>query len=136
MKNEAMNFLNEETYCIISTTDTNGKPESAFVAFSENEKLEIMIGTSKGSRKYKNIVRNPHVALVFGFDGKQTLQYEGKARVLSDEERKQRLEKHFEKQPSAAKYEADPKQVYLIIEPTWLRISTSGPVVLGEMRFE
>lgn len=134
MKKKALEFLKNEVYCIIATVSAEGSPQAAFVAFSENQDLEIMIGTSNKSRKYQNIMRNPNVAIEFGIDGKRTMQYEGVARILNDAERKERAKAHFVKQPSARKYESDPDQVYFVVRPTWLRISTSGPVVLGEMR--
>ena len=95
-----------------------------------------MIGTSKKSRKYQNIAHNPAVSLVFGFDGKKTLQYEGTARALEAEELEKRLVDHFKKHPGAVKYQSDPRQTYLIVETKWVRITESGPTILEEMRFD
>ncbi len=129
-------FLKNETYCVISTVTSESHSESAFVAFSENNDLEIMIGTSKKSRKFRNIVHNPAVSIVFGFDGEKTLQYEGVARVPNEEELEKRLVSHFRKHPGATKYQDDLNQTYIIIEPRWARISASGPIILQEMRFD
>lgn len=129
-------FLKGETYCVISTVSSSSASESAYVAFSENDKLEVTIGTSKKSRKFQNIISNPNVSIVFGFGGQTTLQYEGVARVLAGEELEKVAANHYQKHPGAVKYEKDPSQTYLLVQPVWARITKSGPVVLEEMRFD
>lgn len=93
-----------------------------------------MIGTSKKSRKFKNIETNPHVSVVIGFDGEHGVQYEGVASVLEGKELEQRLPTHYKRQPGAEKYQSDPAQIYLSIKPTWLRLVKSDPAILGEVR--
>lgn len=136
IQTQVQELLQREKYCIVSTVNANGSPESAFVAFSENNKLELMIGTSKKSRKFKNILANPNVAVVIGSDGKSTLQYEGIVRIAQSEELEDRLVAHHKKQPGAKKYQSDPSEVYLLVLPKWLRLTKSGPIVIGEMRFD
>ncbi len=136
MKEKALKFLENETHCVISTVSPKGNSESAFVAFSENENLEIMIGTSNKSRKFQNIVNNPRVSIVFGFEGKKSLQYEGNVSVIGEKELEKRLKGHFVKHPGAIKYQADPDNIYMIVKPLWIRMVESGPRVLGEMRFD
>ncbi len=134
IKKKSLELMRQETYCVISTVNQNGKPESSFVAFSDNDKFELMIGTSKNSRKYKNIETNPHVSVAIGFDGEHTVQYEGIANIIKDEELKQRLPAHLKRQPGAEKYQSDPNNIYLNIKPTWLQLTKSDPNILGEMR--
>jgi general stress protein 26 len=133
IKVEALNFLKNEHYCVISTVSPENTSESAFVAFSENENLEIMIGTSNKTRKFHNIEHNQFVSVVFGFDQKRSIQYEGKARVLQGNELEQRLKVHFAKHPGATEYKASPDNVYISIEPSWIRLVESGPRVIGEL---
>ncbi len=53
IKKKVLELMRQEKYCVLSTVNATGQPESAFVAISENEKFELMIGTSKNSRKFK-----------------------------------------------------------------------------------
>jgi general stress protein 26 len=136
MKDEALTFLADKMHCVISTVDPTGKPEAAFVAFSENEDLEIMIGTSTKSRKFLNIRHNPAVSIVFGFDGKRSMQYEGTVHALEGKELTERLKRHFVKHPWAAKLQENPDHAFIAIEPSWIRIVEAPPTVIGEMRFD
>lgn len=135
MKEKALKFLEHETHCVLSTVSPEGSSESALVAFSENGNLEIMIGTSLKSRKFQNVLKNPRVSIVFGFIGKKSLQYEGKASVLKGRELEKRLQNHFVKHPGAIKYQTDPDNTYVIVKPLWIRMVESGPKFLGETRF-
>ena len=136
IKKEAREFLKDKHYCVISTVSKESKSESAYVAFSENEDLEIMIGTSRQSRKFRNILHNPNVSIVFWDGDKKTLQYEGVAHTLGKAEWQSKTKLHYVKQPGAAKYETDPSQTYFVVKPSWVRLVESGPKVLGEMRFD
>lgn len=114
-------FLANHKECVMATVDENGRPQAATVGFSETPQLGLTIGTSKGSRKYQNILRDPHVAVVVGFEGNTTVQYQGTARELNGEELLIRLKLHFQKIPDAQHFQEDPDQVYLAIDPTWVR---------------
>ncbi len=133
-KDDAFNFLKNKSLCVLSTVNAKGSPESAYVGFSVNKDLEVMIGTSKKSRKAQNVIKNPKVSLVFWEEGKQTLQYEGRARVLAGEELEKKKRVHFQRTPGAKKYEKNPDNIYIVVEPDWIRLTESGPAVLGEMR--
>lgn len=128
-------YLKNLTHCVLSTVTLDNHSESAFVAFSENDALEIMIGTSKKSRKYHNILHNPNVSVVFGFDGQTSMQYEGIAHLPEMDELRHRLGRHYLKHPWAVKYEHDPEQTYVVIKPVWARISKTGPIILTEEKF-
>jgi general stress protein 26 len=118
-KNKILEFLKTHQDGVVSTVSPEGHPEAATVGFSETEDLEIIFGTNRSSRKYRNIQHNPRVAVVIGFSGDITVQYEGVARELAEPELSQRLEAHFVKVPSARNYQA-PDQTYFVIDPAWI----------------
>ncbi len=107
----------------ISTISPAGTPQAAVVGFGETESFQIIFGTSNTSRKYANIMADPHVALVIGWDGTQTIQYEGKARELSGDEMQVMSEIYFAKHIEARKYRELADQRYFVVEPSWLRYS-------------
>jgi general stress protein 26 len=124
MKDKMQDFLNERTYCVISTVDADGKPESAFVAFS-NVGTDLFIGTSNKSRKFANLTTNPSVAVVVA-DEAGEVQYEGQAKVVDPLNYSEVEEEHLSKIPGSGKYRDDPTQEYLHITPTWIRYIEHG----------
>jgi uncharacterized pyridoxamine 5'-phosphate oxidase family protein len=84
IKKKIYEFIKNKHLTVIATIDNDtNKPEAAVIAFSEQEDLKLIIGTSNLSRKYKNIQKNPHVSFVIGWDGREgTVQYEGIAQEI------------------------------------------------------
>lgn len=127
---DVYSFLHSKIHAVISTCGKNLKPEAALIGFGETEKLEIIFGTFKTTRKYRNLLENTRVALVVGWDEDGcTVQYEGIATELSEEEVKDYLEIYHKKVPSAAHYAEHPDQTYFIVRPSWIRYTdVSGEV--------
>lgn len=118
---DAANFLDQHDTCVIATVSTDGKPEAATVGFSHDESFKILIATNQSTRKAKNLLSNPKIALVTGFEGAETVQIEGVAEMKTIEELGDRLEKHFTKVPGARKHVSEAGQAYFLITPSWLR---------------
>lgn len=119
-KDKILEFLKAHEECVIATVNAQGLPQAAVMGFSENNKLELMLATHSNTRKFKNISRHPYVAIVVGFEGTATVQYEGRVRVLEGKELQERQIAHFRKLPDAEKYKNDP-EVYMSVTPTWVR---------------
>lgn len=64
-------FIQQHTLAVISTISQSGQPKSALIGFAVTENLEIVFDTVCTSRKYRNIVQNPNVALVIGWNNEQ-----------------------------------------------------------------
>lgn len=113
--------------CVISTLDTqNNKPESAVVAFAEKDDLSLIFGTSSTTRKYKNLQTNKNISVVIGWSEEMgTLQYEGIARELSDQEAKQNAEILILKNKQSEKFLSKADQRYFLITPKWIRLTTT-----------
>lgn len=98
-------------------------PESAVVEYvSENDIL--VFDTDRGSRKYKNILKNPRVSVTIGWDNdneEETLQMHGICTEITGDELVHLKSVYFAKIPSAQKWENEPGTVYLKIEPVWAR---------------
>ena len=121
MLNGILDFMGEHIHCVISTVSDANQPESAMVGFSCNKILEIIFGTSNESRKYKNLLGNPDIAIVIG-DSTAEIQYEGLAEVIPQANYTDLIEnQHIKKIPGAAKYRDDPHQVYFKVTPKWIR---------------
>ncbi len=114
-------FLENHKLAVLSTINADGNPQSALVGFGQNENLELFFGTSKLSRKYKNLIQNPKVSVVIGWENSITLQYEGEAKESNGPELEKFKEAYFRKNPLAKQFENDPYEVYFKIKPKWIR---------------
>jgi pyridoxine/pyridoxamine 5'-phosphate oxidase len=115
-------FIKSYNLAVISTVTSDFLPQSAVIGISQKENLELIFGTSNESRKYQNLLKNPRVSIVIGWDKGRTVQYEGEAIEIQDEtERKEAANIHLSKIPSAAKYLSDSKEVIFKVIPKWIR---------------
>jgi general stress protein 26 len=132
------NFIKQHILAIISTATANGNPEAALVGFAISHDLEIVFDTVKTSRKYKNLLQNPVVAVVIGWDNETTVQYEGIATELSGDEADRYKEIYFEVYPDGrGRAKTWPDIVHFKIIPTWIRYSNfNEPVMIEEMTFK
>jgi general stress protein 26 len=131
------NFIKHHKLAVVSTLSKESKPEAALVGFAISENLEIVFDTVKTSRKYKNLLRNPAVAVVIGWDNETTVQYEGVAEELTGPEADHYKEIYFEVYPDGReRAKTWPHIVHFKITPKWIRYSNfNDPVVIEEMDF-
>jgi general stress protein 26 len=138
LKTKIKEHLESFNLCVISSIGANGFPESATVGFSEDETFNIVLGTSKLSRKAQNIQDNQKVSVVIGtdFSKRQTVQLEGNASILSGDELISYQEVHFAKNPYAKNFKDDPNQIYILVQPTWIRYTdiTQSPWLVEELQ--
>lgn len=118
-----LDLFAKNKYGVLSTISAEGKSQSAVVALTETDEYELIVGTSRNSRKYKNILLNPEVSVVIGWDNDTTVQYEGLARVLRGEEANECQKKHLAKHPESVVHREASDEVYILIKPTWIRYS-------------
>lgn len=84
--------LLEKKLGVVSTVTGDGKPESAFVYFVIDDSLNVYFATRAQSRKYRNLVANPHAAFVIASEHPpQTIQIEGTAAAVTDAEEQRTL---------------------------------------------
>ncbi len=138
-KKRIMDFMKENMLTVISTVDFDGnKPESAVIAFAQKDNFELIFGTSNKTRKYRNLQKNQNASFVIGWDSeKGTVQYEGVARELSDEESKEYSSILITKNPRSEKFVDKKDQRYFLVKPTWIRIldMTKHPDEIFEINF-
>ncbi len=121
-KQDILSYLKRHMLTVISTCGEDHQPESALIGFGQTDGLELIIGTNTKTRKYKNIIQNPHVSLVIGWDSDNTsVQYEGIAKQLDDVQGDMYIAAYHKKVPTAARFRHEPGQVYFLITPTWIR---------------
>jgi len=129
-------FIKQYRLAVVSTISKENKPEAALVGIAVSEDLEIVFDTVRTSRKYKNLLQNPFVAVVIGWSNETTVQYEGVATELIGEEAAHFTEIYFEAYPDGReRAETWPHIVHYKITPTWIRYSNfNEPMVIEEMK--
>jgi general stress protein 26 len=138
MKDLVYQFIKQQPLGVIATTNKAEQPEAALVGIAVSVNLEIIFDTIKISRKYHNILQNPKVALVIGWDDETTIQYEGTAEVLGNDAVAENLKEiYFRAFPDGReRAETWPGLVHIKVTPQWLRYSNfNEPQVIQELVF-
>lgn len=108
---------------VLSSLGADHTPQSALVGIAVTSQLEIVFDTIKSSRKYGNLVARPACSFVIGWEGEQTVQFEGIARQLTGAELARYQEVYFEAWPDGPARLSWPGIVYFVVRPTWIRYS-------------
>ncbi len=124
-------------YGVMATVSPQGKPQSAVVAFSQTDQLELIVATGSDTRKFINLSANPSVAMTIGWDDWVTVQYEGIGQILKDEEAERAKAIHIAKHPGSAEHANKPTERYIHIKPSWIRYSdlSKHPAEVFELRY-
>lgn len=125
-KQKVFDLMKDNFLCVFSSLGPDGQPQSAVVGFSEDSDGKLVIGTRKTSRKYQNVLRDPRVSIVIGWDERKTVQYEGLAHEATGDERTKYQDLHVAKHPINAKFKDDPNEAYIVIEPVWVRYTDAS----------
>lgn len=127
--NKILGFLKTQKLAVISTlgSPVSNAPESALIAFVEDEQLCLYFQTGKHTRKAANLKQNPGVSLVFGLtlDDMITVQYEGRATQLKHPEDLERCKRLFvaKDSPTTEAYFNHPTAIFFKVSPTWIGCS-------------
>ncbi|HEX4662299.1 MAG TPA: pyridoxamine 5'-phosphate oxidase family protein [Candidatus Saccharimonadales bacterium] len=138
-----LNFLRTQTMATISTIALGSlQPESALIAFTQTDDLEIIFESFVNTRKWKNLQHNPRAALVIGWDTKNhiTVQYEGVATAVPDSETERYIQLFLAKDtPCTEIFLRDPRVRLFKVVPQWIRYSDytdQHPKVIEESYIE
>jgi len=128
-------FLSKHTLAVVSTVTPMHHPEAAVVGIVTTPELKIFFDTSNSSRKYQNLLSNPNMALVIGWDNEQTAQVEGKARVPAGTELKELLNTYFQSFPDGRERESWPDIAYVVVDVKWVKYSDFSKSFISEISF-
>ncbi|MBI1307203.1 MAG: hypothetical protein GC181_11425 [Bacteroidetes bacterium] len=130
-------FIKRHKHAVIATVDDNSHPEAALVGIAVTSKLEIIFDTESDTRKYENLLDNPHIAMVIGWEGEETIQFEGIASIHEPQsEDDELLQTYFEVFPDGrARRDSWDKLVYFHVIPNWIRYSDFGSGQVEEFNF-
>lgn len=143
---ELIQFLRRYKLAVVATIghpragapSSPGAPQAAVVGFAVSDELEIVFDTLDGTRKFANLVADPRVALVIGWDDAITAQIEGVADVLAGADLARLRDVYFGPYPDGRDRLAWPGISHVRVRPSWVRVSdfTRDPPSIVELRGE
>jgi pyridoxine/pyridoxamine 5'-phosphate oxidase len=122
-KTQLFQFMAKHDLAVLASVSPSGSPQAALMGIAVTPELEIVFDTLTTSRKYQNLVLNPQIAFVIGWENETTVQYEGKAEELHAPELQLYKEVYFRKWPDGREREKWPSICYFRVRPTWIRYS-------------
>ncbi len=126
-------FLSAQDLAVLATRSPAGPPQAALVGVAVTEGLELVFDTLRTSRKYANLVAEPRVALVLGWAGEVTVQYEGTARTLTGEDVEPYAAAYVRRFPDGRARRQWPEIAYVVVTPRWVRYTSyAGPTPYTE----
>ena len=138
-KSHLYQFISKRKYAVLSTVTTEHLPEAAVVGIAVLPDLRIIFDTVTTSRKYRNLLQNPAIAFVIGWEGEQTVQYEGIAHIPNEAELDELLPAYFDVFPDGIDRKNNWKDIaYFCVQPRWVRYSDfiCNPPIIEEMKFQ
>jgi PPOX class probable F420-dependent enzyme len=120
-------FVRQRGLAVIATRGQDGAPQAALVGVAATDQAEIVFDTTRSSRKFRNIVADPRVALVVGLDDEVTVQVAGVADLPLGEELRRCADAYFAQYPDGRERAKDPDIVHFRVRLTWLRYSDYRP---------
>jgi general stress protein 26 len=122
-RRELLAFLRKHRLAIEASHDPSRGPQAAVVGFAVSDDLEIVFDTLTTSRKYRNLMADPRIALVIGWDHEATAQVEGIVDIPTGDERERIRACYFAVYPDGRERMKSPDLVHIRVRPTWVRHS-------------
>jgi len=131
-RHELLEFMRANPLVTLATVSPGGAPSAAMLAVAVSDRFELMFDTLGTSRKFRNLQKNPRIAVVFGAAGayrggghdERTVQFEGMADIPRGEELELVRERIYFKQfPDGRARLKWPHIEYVRVRPVWMRYS-------------
>jgi general stress protein 26 len=131
---QLLSFMRAQPWAVEASVTTQGAPQAAVIGVAVTDRGELLFDTVSQSRKHRNLLANPRVAFVIGWEQERTVQYEGIAEVPTDAELPDAKRCYFDRFPDAPARQTWPGIVYWRVRPTWIRYSdfNANPPIIQE----
>ncbi len=132
---ELLSYMRAHRVAVVATAGADGAPQCALVGVAITDDLEIIFDTTADTRKHRNLVNDPRIAVTFTGPGEKTLQYEGWGIPVSpsnDADAPYR-EAYYSTWPDGRERAQWASIAYWRITPRWARFSdyTRGPLIVA-----
>lgn len=128
MNGSILDFLKTQRTCVLAVEMMDGSPHGATVHFAHNDNPVVLyFETNKHYRKAEALLGKPQTraTVVIGSDEKnmKTLQLDGIARLVKEEEKTSYQEIYLGKFPEKKEKSQSPDFVRFLFTPTWWRFT-------------
>jgi hypothetical protein len=120
---ELLTFLRRYRIAVEASVSPAGAPQAAVVGFAVTDSLELVFDTLQSTRKYVNLVADPRIALVVGWDHEATAQIEGTVDFPEGAELTRIRDAYFAVYPDGRDRLSWPGITHARVRPTWIRYS-------------
>jgi pyridoxine/pyridoxamine 5'-phosphate oxidase len=136
-KEELFGFMAAHRLGVLGSVSPEGEPQSALVGIAVTEELEIVFDTLTTTRKYRNLMADSRACFAIGWEGEQTVQFEGEAFVPEGSELNRYKSVYFATWPDGPARQSWPGIVYFVVRPRWIRYSDFDrrPPLIEEQSF-
>jgi PPOX class probable F420-dependent enzyme len=130
-KDALVQFIRARGLAVLATTSVEGRPQAAVIGVAATDEGGIVFDTTRGSRKFVNLTRQPRVALAIGCDwaDERTVQLEGTATEIPPDAAA--AEAYYLQFPDGRKRARWPDIVHVLVQPDWGRFSDYRPETFG-----
>jgi pyridoxine/pyridoxamine 5'-phosphate oxidase len=134
-RSQLVQFLRRYRLAVQASVAASGAPQAAVVGFVVSDAAEIIFDTLTTTRKHRNLISDPRIALVIGWDDEATAQIEGLVDFPTGEELARVRDVYFAAYPDGRDRLAWPGITHARVRPTWVRFSdfTKDPPVIVEL---
>lgn len=123
-KKALYDFMRARRFGVMSSVTAQRTPQAALVFYAVTPQFELLFDTTDATRKFANLRANPNIAFVIGWDGSETVQYEGIADEPHGAERERLLKIYLEAFPDGEARQEWPGITYFRVRPRWIRFSS------------
>jgi pyridoxine/pyridoxamine 5'-phosphate oxidase len=124
---ELLKAADPKVAAVATATDT-GRPAAAVCRFAVRDDGVIIVATHRSTHKWQNLQVNPEVALTVGQDMQHPhLQVGGDVALLEGTSAEAVADFYFGVHPDAKAYLQDDDGGFVVITPTWCRITEFTP---------
>jgi Pyridoxamine 5'-phosphate oxidase len=120
---QLLSYIRAQPWAIEASVTPQGAPQAAVIGVAVTDRWELLFDTVTQSRKHQNLVKNPRVAFVIGWEHERTVQYEGIAEIPTEAELPDVQACYFDRFPDGPTRQTWPGLVYWRVRPTWIRYS-------------
>jgi hypothetical protein len=120
---QLLSYMRAQPWAVEASVTLQGAPQAAVIGVAVTDRWELLFDTVTQSRKHQNLIKNPRVAFVIGWEHERTVQYEGIAEIPSEAELPDVRAYYFDRFPDGPTRQTWPGLVYWRVRPTWIRYS-------------
>ncbi len=133
---QLLSFMRAQPWAIEASVTADGAPQAAVIGVAITDRWELLFDTVSHSRKHQNLLKNPRIAFVIGWEHECTVQYEGLAEMPPAAELPAVQAAYFDRFPDGPTRQSWPGLVYWRVRPTWIRYSNFAvdPPIIQEWK--